>query len=137
MLPKGAGQSGLPKAQKEYLCDEDRAFVRRAKQVLRETRHELDGICVLIPRMSLMSGRDANQLAEHFSSEITDYTLAVGYVISRILESDVADPEYCHILTDYIHCFDWEDMVLPCSSMEAAIAAASLDHLSTFIIQCT
>lgn len=123
-VPNSGAQDGPPKAQMEYLSSADMAFVRRSKQVLCETQHELDGICVLLPRVSSMSGEDADRVAELFTGEVTDYILTVGYMISFILERDVNDPRYRYALSNYIQSFDWEGIVLPFSSMEAAFAAA-------------
>lgn len=121
------------------LPESDQDFVLRCLKVLAETRHDIDGMCRLLPRMSLEMTVDAQRRThDRLSRSLMDYMLCIGYMISRIRETDPTEPDYCDRLRQYIGSHDWERIAQPLFSVLAAVttsgSAMECDYLPARLI---
>lgn len=120
--------------QWENLSESDQDFAMRCRKVLSETRQDIDGMCRLLPRMSLeMSVETQRRIHELLSSSLTDYLLCIGYMISRIRETDPTEPDHCDRLRQYVGCHDWENIAQPLFSVLAVVATSASAMESVYL----
>lgn len=103
----------------------DRDFVLCCRRLLAETQHDIEGMCRVLPRMPAeMTADTQRRIHDRLSRSLMDYMLCIGYMISRIRETDPMEPDYCDRLRQYIDCHDWESIAQPLFSVLAVFATS-------------
>lgn len=110
----------------ENLLEADHDFVLCCRRLLAETQHDIEGMCRVLPRMPAEMTADAQRrIHDRLSRSLMDYMLCIGYMISRIRETDPMEPDYCDRLRQYIDCHDWESIAQPLFAVLAVFATSA------------